>query len=172
MKKLIDLKRFRIYLWAALFFILLGSLANYGQYHKEHIPRDLNDAWRLIYVTVLNYFLFENMLPRLRWKRIFLSIGLVFVYIMLYSWGLYLWRQIGVSLGFYTPFPSPAMSTSEAVSAQMGYSVGAILFFGIVRHIFNHIKLKQSAQQLRIEKQQAELNYLKSQTNPHFYSTR
>jgi LytS/YehU family sensor histidine kinase len=28
--------------------------------------------------------------------------------------------------------------------------------------------LKQATQQLRIEKQQAELNYLKSQTNPHF----
>jgi LytS/YehU family sensor histidine kinase len=28
--------------------------------------------------------------------------------------------------------------------------------------------LKQSTQQLRIEKQEAELNYLKSQTNPHF----
>jgi LytS/YehU family sensor histidine kinase len=50
----------------------------------------------------------------------------------------------------------------------MEYSVGSIFFFGIIRHIYNHIKLKQTTQQLRIEKQQAELNYLKSQTNPHF----
>jgi LytS/YehU family sensor histidine kinase len=35
-------------------------------------------------------------------------------------------------------------------------------------HTYDYIKLKQAAQQLRIEKQQAELNYLKSQTNPHF----
>jgi two-component system, LytTR family, sensor kinase len=50
----------------------------------------------------------------------------------------------------------------------MAYSVGSIFFFGIIRHIYNYIKLKQATQLLRIEKQQAELNYLKSQTNPHF----
>jgi LytS/YehU family sensor histidine kinase len=46
--------------------------------------------------------------------------------------------------------------------------VESLFFFGIIRHIYNYVKLKQTAQQLRIEKQQAELNYLKSQTNPHF----
>src|SRR5258707_7938258 len=50
----------------------------------------------------------------------------------------------------------------------MGYSVRSLVFFAIVRHIYNHIKLRQKAQELLIEKQQAELNYLKSQTNPHF----
>jgi LytS/YehU family sensor histidine kinase len=50
----------------------------------------------------------------------------------------------------------------------MGYSVASVFFFGIVRHAYNYVKLKQQAQQLHIEKQQAELNYLKSQTNPHF----
>ena len=56
----------------------------------------------------------------------------------------------------------------EGVSFFMGYSMASIFFFGIIRHIYNYIKLKQATQQLRIEKQQAELNYLKSQTNPHF----
>ena len=50
----------------------------------------------------------------------------------------------------------------------MAFSVGSVFFFGIIRHIYNYIKLKQAAQQLRIEKQAAELNYLRSQTNPHF----
>ncbi len=50
----------------------------------------------------------------------------------------------------------------------MGYSVGSIFLFGIARHVYNHIKLRQTAQKLLIEKQQAELNFLKSQTNPHF----
>jgi len=44
----------------------------------------------------------------------------------------------------------------------------SVFFFGIIRHVYNYIKLKQAAKQLRIEKQEAELNYLKSQTNPHF----
>jgi LytS/YehU family sensor histidine kinase len=50
----------------------------------------------------------------------------------------------------------------------MAYSTGSVFFFGIIRHVYNYIKLKQATQMLRIEKQQAELNYLKSQTNPHF----
>ena len=40
--------------------------------------------------------------------------------------------------------------------------------FGIIKHIYDYRKLKEAAQRLRIEKQEAELNYLKSQTNPHF----
>ena len=44
----------------------------------------------------------------------------------------------------------------------------SVFFFGVIRHIYNYVKLKKAAQQLRIEKQEAELNYLKSQTNPHF----
>src|SRR5439155_10837494 len=45
---------------------------------------------------------------------------------------------------------------------------GSVVFFGIIRHVYNYVRLKQAQQQLRIEKQAAELNYLRSQTNPHF----
>jgi LytS/YehU family sensor histidine kinase len=54
------------------------------------------------------------------------------------------------------------------VSTQMGYSMGTIFFFGIILYIYNHNRLKKRARELLIEKQRAELNYLKSQTNPHF----
>jgi len=67
-------------------------------------------------------------------------------------------------MAIYTPFPAG----SHGVSPQTEFSVSTVLFFGIVRHFYIHVKLKQTTQQLRIEKQQAELNYLKSQTNPHF----
>jgi len=46
--------------------------------------------------------------------------------------------------------------------------MGSVFFFGIIRHIYNYVKLKQATQLLQIEKQAAELSYLKSQTNPHF----
>jgi len=57
---------------------------------------------------------------------------------------------------------------NDGLTAQMAYSAGSVFFFGIIRHIYNYIKLKQAEQLLRIENQAAELNYLKSQTNPHF----
>src|SRR5204863_7001958 len=56
----------------------------------------------------------------------------------------------------------------RALEGQMSFSMSSVFFFGIIRHIYNYIRLKQSQQQLRIEKQVAELNYLRSQTNPHF----
>jgi LytS/YehU family sensor histidine kinase len=59
-------------------------------------------------------------------------------------------------------------SVSQALSAQAAYGVMSIFFFGIIKHIYDFRNLKLAAQQLRIEKQEAELNYLKSQTNPHF----
>ncbi len=86
---------------------------------------------------------------------------------MLYSFGLYAWRAIGIGLHIYTPLKI-FESVEKAVEFHFPLSVGSIFFFGIIRHIYNYIKLKQAAQLLRIEKQQAELNYLKSQTNPHF----
>jgi LytS/YehU family sensor histidine kinase len=38
----------------------------------------------------------------------------------------------------------------------------------VIRYTYDLRKLREDAQRLRIEKQEAELNYLKSQTNPHF----
>src|SRR5258707_6884544 len=67
-------------------------------------------------------------------------------------------------MGFYIPIPPG----SHDVSAQMEFSVGAFLLYGVILYIYNHNQLKKRAQLLLIEKQRAELNYLKSQTNPHF----
>src|SRR3984957_13967780 len=51
---------------------------------------------------------------------------------------------------------------------EAGFSFPATFMFGIASMIYHNVRLRQTAQQLRIEKQSAELNYLKSQTNPHF----
>jgi LytS/YehU family sensor histidine kinase len=86
---------------------------------------------------------------------------------MLYSYGAYGWKLLGIVLHVYTQLMVYS-SLDEALENQMGYSTGSVFLFAIALHIYNYIKLKNSAQQLRIEKQEAELNYLKSQTNPHF----
>jgi LytS/YehU family sensor histidine kinase len=127
----------------------------------------LNYTWLAVYVTFINYFLFERTLPSISRKNIVSSFFRLVLYLFLYSWGSFIWRGIGIQIHFYTVLTT-FNSVSKNVSAQMAYSVGSIIFFGITRHIYNYIQLKQTTQQLRIEKQQAELNYLKSQTNPHF----
>jgi len=164
MKPLLDIRRLKLYAWIALAFLFFGLLADIAQTPNEVGKRFLNDLWRVGVVTILNYIFFEYSVPRLGWKKFMRSLGLVIAHLFLYSEGLYLWRQLGIALNIYTAIPEG----SHDVSAQMGYSMSSLFFFGVIRHIYNHIKLKQMAQQLRIEKQQAELNYLKSQTNPHF----
>jgi len=165
MKSLLDMRRFKLYAWIGLSYLVLGLISNLaGHPGGEFGIRFLDDAWRIPYATILNYIFFEYSLPRLRWKKFISSSLLIIAHIFLYSVGLFLWRELGVATTIYTPIPAG----SHEVSPQMEYSLAAILYFAIIRHIYNHIKLKQATQQLRIEKQAAELNYLKSQTNPHF----
>src|SRR4030095_14407205 len=99
--------------------------------------------------------------------NIFLGFVLLWFHLILWAYGLYAWRFFGIQFHIYTDLVTYA-SLDEAVTAQMAFSAGSIFFFGIIRHIYNYTKLRQAAQQLRIEKQEAELNYLRSQTNPHF----
>jgi LytS/YehU family sensor histidine kinase len=86
---------------------------------------------------------------------------------MLFSCGGYIWRSLGIQLHIYTSLATN-LTLDHLLQNQMEYSMGSVFFFGVIRHIYNYVRLKQSQQQLRIEKQEAELNYLRSQTNPHF----
>jgi two-component system, LytTR family, sensor kinase len=167
MKRPIDIRRFKLYLWIGLGFLLIRLLSDIARHPDLILERVLDNVWRSLYVMVFNYFLFEKAWPVMSWKRMGNSVWLVFAYIFIFSFGLYLWTRIGLHLRMFSApvvFPDP----SDAVGDQMGYSMASVFFFGTIRHIYNYIKLKQATQQLRIEKQLAELNYLKSQTNPHF----
>lgn len=173
MKKSIDIKRFKFYLWVGLAYLLLWLLSDLANYPGTFLETVLNNVWRACYIVVLNFIFFEYTVPFLMRKRkyilynVLLAIICLWIYIMLWSFGLYAWRAIGIGLRIYTSLIT-FDSVDHGLESQMGYSVGSIFFFGVIRHIYNYIKLKQAAQQLLIEKQQAELNYLKSQTNPHF----
>jgi sensor histidine kinase YesM len=167
MKALLDIKRFKLYGWIGLAFLLLDLLSDLAKHTRGFSAILLSDTWLAIYITVLDYIFFEYTLPRLRWKNFLRSLLLVLLHIFMYTEGLLLWRHTGIGLNIYTPYHDPSRGPFDASDA-MGYSMGSLIFFAIIRFIYNHIKLRQRAQQLLIEKQQAELNYLKSQTNPHF----
>ncbi|MBE0539018.1 MAG: histidine kinase [Ignavibacterium sp.] len=173
MKISIDRNRFKFYLWVGFAYLCLWlfiDLVNYtGPLHAEII----NNIWRFFYAVTVNFIFFEFTLPFIKRKRkyyfynIILFLLALWFQLMLCSFGLYAWRSIGISLHIYTAlltFPS----LSQTISSQAAYGVLSIIFFGIIKHFYDYRKLKEAAQQLRIEKQDAELNYLKSQTNPHF----
>lgn len=173
MKIIINYKKFKFYGWVGLFLLLLWLFNDAVKYPDTFWTRALNNTWRVSYVIVLNFILFEYSLPFIRRKRkslfnnILIAIPVFILHLMLYSWGLYAWRLIGITLHIYTGL-TVFDSAEHAATEQFSYSIMSIFFFGIIKHVYDYRALKTAAQKLRIEKQEAELNYLKSQTNPHF----
>ncbi|HET7896092.1 MAG TPA: histidine kinase, partial [Flavisolibacter sp.] len=164
----------KFYGFAALGYSVFGFANSFSKYPDAgFFTILLNNVWHLVFVLALNISLFEYALPYLFQKRasvlfnFLLALPVLFFYLLLYSYGLYLWRGLGISLHIYTPL-ARFTTLSKLLESGMAYSMGSVFLMGIARHIYLYVKLKAAAQQLRIEKQQAELSYLKSQTNPHF----
>ncbi len=173
MKKRINRKLVIFYVWVGVGYFFLGLFSSLGSHPGRFFSVAGNNVWGVVYVITLNFILFEYTIPFVLKKRkaliynILLGILLLWVYMILYSYGSYSWRSLGIQLHVYQTlkvFPS----IDAALQNQMAYSAGAVFFSGIARHLYQYTKLKQAEQQLRIEKQEAELNYLRSQTNPHF----
>lgn len=169
MKISIDKERFKVYLWIGVAFVLLLVFRDLFKYPETFFRRIFSNLWLVSYLVVLNYILYERALPflKLTWKRLLIAPVLLWILLMLYSFGFYAWRSIGAAFHLYFPL-NKDLPLEKGVEQYVSYSFSSIFFFGIVKHIYDYRKLKEAAQQLRIEKQEAELNYLKSQTNPHF----
>jgi two-component system LytT family sensor kinase len=173
MKLAIDLKRVKFYAWIGFAYLVLWLIIDLGNYPGELWPRFFNNLWRWIYIVPVNFIFFEYAYPFVRKKRKYIFYNILIGFLVLWgmlmicTFGLYAWRGLGIRLQIYTPLRE-FESIQHAVSYGAPYGIFSILFFAVARHTYDYIKLKQSAQQLRIEKQQAELNYLRSQTNPHF----
>lgn len=176
-----NIKHFQFYIWLGavwLFVWLFFSLLNHPEQFSQHA---LNEIWRAVYIVFANFIFFEYGLPLIVKKRstllfnVLLAILLLPLQFILVSFGLYGWISLGMDLNIYTQFrfvnlipnePFNLMLNAAFYEARTG--VASIFFFGMAKLFYQNFKLKQDAQQLRIEKQEAELNYLKSQTNPHF----
>ena len=173
MKRLFDIKLVKFYLWVGLVYIFFWVLGNSHQYKGSFFFALWNNLWRFPYLIILNYTFLEYAIPFVFRKRraiifnILLAIPALFIFMILWSYGMYGWRNLGLALHIYTPL-FRLDEAKQIVESQMGYSVGSTFFFGISKLVYNNITLKQATQQLAIEKKEAELNYLKSQTNPHF----
>jgi two-component system LytT family sensor kinase len=169
MKKVIDIKRFKFYIGVGLAYLLLWLFGDLVNNPETFLKRAGNNLWLVSYLVVINFVFFEYTLPFIRfsWKRILIAPFLLWAHLMAYSFGFYAWRYIGIQANIYFELVSHP-SVMKGVEYLVPYSFLSIFFFGIIRYTYDYRKLKEAAQRLRIEKQEAELNYLKSQTNPHF----
>ncbi|TWI85743.1 histidine kinase [Lacibacter cauensis] len=162
-------KKFKLYLWTALVFYLIFCFGESFAYPDTFFKRNINGLFLLVFVLLLNYLLFETALPLFKsnGRSIVSGAILVIVLIFLYTIGLYEWRQLWIKLNLYTDY-TPGLTYWNGVEIHSRYSLASIIFFGVAVHLYNYTQLKNAAKQLRLENQEAELNYLKSQTNPHF----
>ena len=169
MKVSINRERVKLFVYIGLAYLALWLFGDLLGHPETFLKRVVNNTWLISYLVVINFILFEFVLPyiKLNWKRILAGLFLLWALLMLYSFGLYGWRALGIGMGIYFPLITHE-STMVGIEYHVPYSFMSILFFGIIRYTHDFRKLKATAQQLRIEKQEAELNYLKSQTNPHF----
>jgi two-component system LytT family sensor kinase len=164
MKSLFDIRRFKLYAWVGLAIFAMCTIQEI-HLHTAFFRAFSNVLWLTTWLTAVNYVLYEYTVPRLRWKKFITGFLWIVLYIFLFTEGFHVWALLGYALGANTDYILPP---SKHMSDESGFSMSTVFLFGIVRHIYHHVQLRQTAQQLRIEKQQAELNYLKSQTNPHF----
>jgi two-component system, LytTR family, sensor kinase len=159
--------RLRFYLWVGAAFLTFLLLADFGQGLGQYNDRVWNNCWRVVYITAVNFLFFEYIVPLLSWKKPMQSLLLLGGQFLLYTFVFYGWRVLGIFLHIQTPF-GVYDTLTEGVCDNVPYTFLSCFVFGISKHVYTYLGLKQMTQQLRIEKQAAELNYLKSQTNPHF----
>jgi hypothetical protein len=166
MKALFDIKRFKLYAWIGLGIVCMCTIRELSE-HKGFGVALLECIWLTIYLTLVNYVLFEYSVPRLRWRKFYIGILLLPLYLFLFTQGFHLWAELGYVLRVNTDYIE-LPGVRHDLNEEAGFSIPTAIMFGIASHIYQHVRLRHTAQQLRIEKQSAELNYLRSQTNPHF----
>lgn len=169
MKIAIHKKRAGLYfLWGGVY-LLFWLLIDLASHPDTFLKRVVNNVWLVAYLVAVNYVLFEFTFPfiRLQWKRALAAPFLLFAHLMLYSFGLFGWRQMGIAIGIYFKLIAHA-SVLKGVEYLVPYGLLSGIVIGVLKYTYDFRKLKETAQLLRIEKQEAELNFLKSQTNPHF----
>lgn len=176
-----DSKRTRFYLCVGALWLLLWIINDWLNHSDYFLVNVINDAWHAVYLTLINFLFFGYSLPFIRKKRSTLfynllpGITLVLLHIILLSFGLYGWTKLGINLHIFSQlrqsilFPGGFFNIMmEEVSYLSQTGIASTMFFGIAYLIYNNIRLKLLTQQQQIQVRESELNFLKSQTNPHF----
>ena len=101
MKGSIHKQRIKLYLWIGLGYLLFWWFIDFTRGWEAFAQKAINNIWLVGYLVVVNYILFEFTIPfiRLKWKRVLATPFLLFAHLMLYSFGMYAWRSIGIGIG-------------------------------------------------------------------------
>src|SRR5215467_14400810 len=112
MRKLFDLKRFKLYGWIGLSLFLWNVLLDAHEHRRDFLQSVMSNLWMAIFVTALNYLIFEYTVPKLSRKRIFLSVVILLGHTIVYLIAVQTWINIGIISHIYTE-SQPLLSGKE-----------------------------------------------------------
>jgi len=149
--------------WSLVIFI--SGSGDLSFFSKAIIPY----SWQILFVTTLNLFIHLLALPfirsrRTKWRW---NLLLIIILLLLFIGGFTNWNKIGELISII-PQPKSRISNMDAEVKNILFQLFGLGYFASIKFFVDSYKLKLSNQQLDIEKKTSELNYLKSQTNPHF----
>jgi two-component system LytT family sensor kinase len=113
---------------------------------------------------------FEYALPfvtSVKTNRAIAVVVSIILHLVVFAIGLYAWRALGMLLNVYSPFRS-YIGAGEQLYASVRFMPGPFLVFAVCKLFFDYTQLKYEGQQVKLEKKKAELQFLRSQINPHF----
>lgn len=125
-------------------------------------------SWQIIFVTGINLYLHLLAIPfvktkEVKWPWYVLIIVILFVLMIA---GFNAWNSLGSLLSLFPPNLEPL--TMDWIVKSFLFQLFGMAYFASIKLFIDSFKLKLKNQQLDIEKKVSELNYLKSQTHPHF----
>lgn len=126
-------------------------------------------CWQNGYGLLVCLLLFHVLIPFVRDRKykIGWGIGAGLLVLILISAVYQEWLQLGMQIGTY-PSVEKAMMNRGYVVRGIIYLLYGIAYFTTIKLLIHIVRLKNRNNRLQLEKKNAELNYLKSQTNPHF----
>ncbi len=126
-------------------------------------------CWQNGYGLLLSLLLFHVLLPFIntRKKKVAWAILSGLFFLVLLSVVYQLWLRLGMQIGTY-PVIEKEMLTSGYVVRGIIYLLYGVAYFTTIKLLIHIVRLKDRNNRLQLEKKNAELSYLKSQTNPHF----
>lgn len=166
-------RKFILYLFITVAYLFLWMHTDLARNPGEFSINLINNFWRVVYTVVLNVLYFELVLPWVTSGRsnrtitVLLFLSSLIIYIIVFAVGLYAWLNFGMLINIYDPFKQ-FYNWKQTIATILSYSTDSFVVFGFFKLFFDYTRFKYEGQQLRLEKNQAELVFLKAQINPHF----
>lgn len=152
----------------AIFWIIAGSVSTQDQKNFFNTFLSLYLS-KVLYVSIINLFIYTLLIPFFSHRKVnwIVVTSLLLPGLAVIMLGFYGWNFLGLKFNIIKNWNS-----NELLIDFILYNTIHVIF-GLVYHatiyfVLVSVRLHSRNQQLIIEQKTSELNYLKSQTNPHF----